>query len=135
MKVPFTTNFTDILKGSLLFFLYEVIALSLILFIPYKEIDNRKKQDKYLYLALLTGVLVIIIEYLLLYFSTSINVLTDYNYPFMLTINSLSSTFILGRLSYIISFYLLFAPLLALSLIICVIKQLGFDKYNLKTLD
>ena len=135
LKVPFTTSFTDILKGSLLFFLYEVIPLSLILFIPYKEIDNRKKQDKYLYLALSTGILVIIIEYLLLYFSTSINILTDYNYPFMLTINSLSSTFILGRLSYIISFYLLFAPLLALSLIICVIKQLGFDKYNLKTQD
>lgn len=135
LKVPFTTSSTDILKGSLLFFLYEVIPLSLILFIPYKEIETLKKQDKYLYLALLTGILVIIIEYLLLYFSTSINVLTDYNYPFMLTINSLSSTFILGRLSYIISFYLLFAPLLALSLIICVIKQLGFDKYTLKTQD
>lgn len=135
LKVLFNTNSIDIIKGSILFFIYETVPLSLLLFIPYKEIDNRKKQDKYLYLALLTGILVIIIEYLLLYFSTSINVLTDYNYPFMLTINSLSSTFILGRLSYIISFYLLFAPLLALSLIICVIKQLGFDKYNLKTQD
>lgn len=135
LKVPFTNSFFNILKGSILFFVHEIVPLSLILFIPYKEIDNRKKQDKYLYLALISGSLVIIIDYLLLYFSTSTNILTSYNYPFMLTINSLSSTFILGRLSYIISFYLLFAPLLSLSLIICIIKQLGFDKYNLKIQD
>ena len=133
LKVPFTNNIINILKGGVLFFTYEIVPLLLLLFIPYNEIDNRKKQDKYLYLALIFGVLIIIIDYLLLYFSTSTNILTSYNYPFMLVINSLSSTFILGRLSYIISFYLLFSPLITLSLIICVIKQLGLNKYSLKT--
>ena len=130
LKVPLTNNTIDIVKGSIVFLLYEIIPLLLLLFIPYKEIDNRKKQDKYLYLALMFGFFVIIIDYLLLSFSTSINVLTNYNYPFMLVINSLSSTFILGRLNYLISFYLLFSPLLTLSLIICVIKQLMLNKYN-----
>lgn len=130
LKVPLTNNTIDIVKGSIIFLLYEIIPLLLLLFIPYKEIDNRKKQDKYLYLALMFGFFVIIIDYLLLSFSTSINVLTNYNYPFMLVINSLSSTFILGRLNYLISFYLLFSPLLTLSLIICVIKQLMLNKYN-----
>ena len=133
LKVPFTSSITNIINGSLLFFIYERIPLSLLLFIPYKEIDALKKQDKYLYLAIISGIIVIIIDYLLLYFSSSINVLTSYNYPFMLTINSLSSTFILGRLSYLISFYLLFSQLITLSLIICVIKQLMWNKYNLKT--
>ena len=133
LKVPFTSSITNIINGSLLFFIYEIIPLSLLLFIPYKEIDALKKQDKYLYLAIISSIIVIIIDYLLLYFSSSINVLTSYNYPFMLTINSLSSTFILGRLSYLISFYLLFSQLITLSLIICVIKQLMWNKYNLKT--
>ena len=133
LKVPFTSSIINIVKGSILFFIYEIIPLSLLLFIPYKEIDALKKQDKYLYLAIISGIIVIIIDYLLLYFSSSINVLTSYNYPFMLTINSLSSTFILGRLSYLISFYLLFSQLITLSLIICVIKQLMWNKYNLKT--
>ena len=133
LKVPFTSSITNIINGGLLFFVYEIIPLSLLLFIPYKEIDSLKKQDKYLYLAIISGIIVIIIDYLLLYFSSSINVLTSYNYPFMLTINSLSSTFILGRLSYLISFYLLFSQLITLYLIICVIKQLMWNKYNLKT--
>ena len=133
LKVPFTNNIIDILRGSFLFFIYEIVPLLLLLFIPYNEIDNRKKQDKYLYLALVFGLLIIIIDYLLLYLSTSTNILTSYNYPFMLVINSLSSTFILGRLSYIISFYLLFSPLITLSLIICVIKQLELNKYIPKT--
>ena len=133
LKVPFTNNIIDILKGGVLFFIYEIFPLLLLLFIPYNEIDNRKKQDKYLYLALIFGLLIIIIDYLLLYFSTSTNILTSYNYPFTLVINSLSSTFILGRLSYIISFYLLFSPLITLSLIICVIKQLELNKYIPKT--
>ncbi len=135
LKVPFTSSIINIVKGSILFFFYEIIPLSLLLFIPYKEIDNRKKQDKYLYLAIISGIVIIIIDYLLLYFSCSINILTSYNYPFMLTINSLSSTFILGRLSYLISFYLLFSPIITLSLIICVIKQLMLNKYSLKTQD
>lgn len=133
LKVPFTNNIINILKGSFLFFIYEIVPLLLLLFIPYNEVDNRKKQDKYLYLALVFGLLIIIIDYLLLYFSTSTNILTSYNYPFMLIINSLSSTFILGRLSYIISFYLLFSPLITLSLIICIIKQLELNKYIPKT--
>ena len=135
LKVPFTSSIINIVKGSILFFIYEIIPLSLLLFIPYKEVDNRKKQDKYLYLAIISGIVIIIIDYLLLYFSCSINILTSYNYPFMLTINSLSSTFILGRLSYLISFYLLFSPIITLSLIICVIKQLMLNKYSLKTQD
>jgi len=135
LKVPFTNNVIDIIKGGILFFIYEIIPLLLLLFIPYKEIDNRKKQDKYLYLALIFGILIVIIDYLILSLSTSINVLTTYNYPFMLIINSLSSTFILGRLNYLISFYLLFSPLLSLSLIICIVKQLWSDKYNPKTLN
>ena len=133
LKVPFTSSITNIINGGLLFFVYEIIPLSLLLFIPYKEIDSLKKQDKYLYLAIISGIIVIIIDYLLLYFSSSINVLTSYNYPFMLTINSLSSTFILGRLSYLISFYLLFSQLTTLSLIICVIKQLMWNNYTPKT--
>ena len=133
LKVPFTSSITNIINGGLLFFVYEIIPLSLLLFIPYKEIDALKKQDKYLYLAIISGIIVIIIDYLLLYFSSSINVLTSYNYPFMLTINSLSSTFILGRLSYLISFYLLFSQLTTLSLIICVIKQLMWNNYTSKT--
>ena len=135
LKVPFTSSITNIINGGLLFFVYEIIPLSLLLFIPYKEIDALKKQDKYLYLAIISGIIVIIIDYLLLYFSSSINVLTSYNYPFMLTINSLSSTFILGRLSYLISFYLLFSQLITLSLIICVIKQLSLSKYIPMTQD
>lgn len=135
LRVPFNSDVISIFKGSLLFFIYEIIPLSLLLFIPYKEIDGTKKQDRYLYLALVIGILVILIQYLLLYFSCSINVLTNYNYPFMLVINSLSSTFILGRLSYIISFYLLFSLLITLSLIICVIKQLWLNKYTLKLQD
>ena len=135
LRVPFSNSILTIVKSSILFFIYEIIPLTLLLFIPYKEIDGKKKQDKYLYLALISGILVILIQYLLLYFSCSINVLTNYNYPFMLVINSLSSTFILGRLSYIISFYLLFSLLITLSLIICIIKQLGLNKYTLKTQD
>ena len=135
LKVPITNSINDIIKGGIIFFIYEIISLSLLLFIPYNEIDGRKKQDKYLYLALIFGLLIIIIDYLLLSFSVSINVLTNYNYPFMLVINSLSSTFILGRLSYLISFYLLFAPLLTLSLIICIIKQLMLSRCTPKTLD
>ena len=135
LRVPFSNSILTIVKGSIFFFTYEIIPLTLLLFIPYKEIDGKKKQDKYLYLALISGILVILIQYLLLYFSSSINVLTNYNYPFMLVINSLSSTFILGRLSYIISFYLLFSLLITLSLIICIIKQLGLNKYTLKTQD
>ena len=135
LKVLFSTNNLDIIKGSVLFFIYEIIPISLLLFIPYNEIDGRKKQDRYLYLALIISLLIIIIDYLLLYFSSSINVLTSYSYPFMLTINSLSSTFILGRLSYLISFYLLFSSVITLSLIICIIKQLVLNKYILKTQD
>ena len=135
LKVLFSTNNLDIIKGSVLFFIYEIIPISLLLFIPYNEIDGRKKQDIYLYLALIISLLIIIIDYLLLYFSSSINVLTSYSYPFMLTINSLSSTFILGRLSYLISFYLLFSSIITLSLIICIIKQLVLNKYILKTQD
>ena len=135
LKVLFSTNNLDIIKGSVLFFIYEIIPISLLLFIPYNEIDGRKKQDRYLYLALIISLLIIIIDYLLLYFSSSINVLTSYSYPFMLTINSLSSTFILGRLSYLISFYLLFSSIITLSLIICIIKQLVLNKYILKTQD
>ena len=135
LRVLFSTNNLDIIKGSVSFFIYEIIPISLLLFIPYNEIDGRKKQDRYLYLALIISLLVIIIDYLLLYFSSSINVLTSYNYPFMLTINSLSSTFILGRLSYLISFYLLFSSIITLSLIICIIKQLVLNKYILKTQD
>ena len=135
LRVPFSNSILTIVKSSILFFIYEIIPLTLLLFIPYKEIDGKKKQDKYLYLALISGILVILIQYLLLYFSSSINVLTNYNYPFMLVINSLSSTFILGRLSYIISFYLLFSLLITLSLIICIIKQLIWNKYTLKTQD
>ncbi len=133
LRVPFSNDIVNVVKGSLLFFVYEIIPLSLLLFIPYKEIDGRKKQDKYLYLALVIGLLIIIIQYLLLYFSSSINILTSYNYPFMLVINSLSSTFILGRLSYIISFYLLFSLIITLALILCIIKQLGLNKYIHKT--
>ena len=135
LKVLCSTNNLDIIKGSVLFFIYEIIPISLLLFIPYNEIDGRKKQDRYLYLALIISLLIIIIDYLLLYFSSSINVLTSYSYPFMLTINSLSSTFILGRLSYLISFYLLFSSIITLSLIICIIKQLVLNKYILKTQD
>lgn len=135
LRVPFSNSILSIVKGSILFFIYEIIPLTLLLFIPYKEIDGKKKQDKYLYLALIIGILVILIQYLLLYFSSSINLLTNYNYPFMLVINSLSSTFLLGRLSYIISFYLLFSLLITLSLIICIIKQLIWNKYTLKTQD
>lgn len=135
LKVLFSTNNLDIIKGSVLFFIYEIIPISLLLFIPYNEIDGRKKQDRYLYLALIISLLIIIIDYLLLYFSSSINVLTSYSYPFMLTINSISSTFILGRLSYLISFYLLFSSIITLSLIICIIKQLVSNKYILKTQD
>ena len=135
LKVPFTNSFLEIIKGSLLFIIYEIIPLSLLLFIPYKEVDILKKQDKYLYLAIIFGMIVIIIDYLLLYFSSSINVLTSYNYPFMLTINSLSSTFILGRLSYLISFYFLFSPIITLSLIICIIKQICLSKCILKLQD
>lgn len=132
---PFTSSFYNILRGSLLFLFYVGSPLLLLLFIPYKEIDGRKRQDKYLYLAFIFGILVIIIEYLLLYFSCSINVITSYNYPYMLVINTLSSTFILGRFSYIISFYLLFSLIITLSLLLCIIKQLSFDKYILKIQD
>ena len=50
--------------------------------------------------AQIVGILVILIQYLLLYFSSSINLLTNYNYPFMLVINSLSSFLIFNRFSY-----------------------------------
>ena len=122
LRVFFTNSIVDIIKGSLLFAIYILIPLSLLIFIPYKEIDGRKKQNRYLYLALMLGLLVIIIEYLIIYFSCSINLLSNYNYPFMLVINSLSSTFIFGRLSYIISFYLVFPLIITLSSIICIVR-------------
>ena len=121
--------------GAALFIIYTMLPLLLLLFIPYNEIDNRKKQDKYLYLALTLGFLVIIIQYLLLYFSCSINIITSYNYPYMLVINSLSSSFILGRFSYIISFYLLFSLVITLSLILTIIKHLFLDMNNLRLQD
>ncbi len=132
---PLINSNLDILKGALLFTFYTIIPLLLLLFIPYKEVDIRKKQDKYLYLALLIGILVIIISYLLLYFSCSINVITTYKYPYMLVLNSLSSSIILGRLSYLISFYLLFSLIITLSLILTIIKQLMFDTHILKLQD
>ena len=132
---PLINSNLDILKGALLFTFYTIIPLLLLLFIPYKEVDIRKKQDKYLYLALLIGILVIIISYLLLYFSCSINVITTYKYPYMLVLNSLSSSIILGRLSYLISFYLLFSLIITLSLILTIIKQLMFDMHILKLQD
>ena len=60
LKVLFSTNNLDIIKGSVLFFIYEIIPISLLLFIPYNEIDGRKKQDRYLYLALIISLLIII---------------------------------------------------------------------------
>ncbi len=132
---PFATSFGNIIMGAALFIIYTMLPLLLLLFIPYNEIDNRKKQDKYLYLALTLGFLVIIIQYLLLYFSCSINIITSYNYPYMLVINSLSSSFILGRFSYIISFYLLFSLVITLSLILTIIKHLFLDMNNLRLQD
>ncbi len=135
LRIPFTNSILNIIKGCILFIIYEIIPLSLILFIPYKEIDQRKKQDKYLSLALICGIILVIIDYLLLYFSCSINIITSYNYPFMLIINSISSNIILGRLSYLISFYLLFSILITLSLLISIIKQLMLNNYIPKTQD
>lgn len=132
---PLINSNLDILKGALLFTFYTIIPLLLLLFIPYKEVDIRKKQDKYLYLAFSLGILTIIIEYLLLYFSCNIEIITSYKYPFMLVINSISSFLIFNRFSYIISFYLLFSPFITLSLILTIIRQLGLNKYILKIQD
>lgn len=131
----FTNNIIDIIKASLLLTFYITVPLLLLLFIPYNEIDNKKKQDKYLYLAFSLGILTIIIEYLLLYFSCNIEIITSYKYPFMLVINSLSSFLIFNRFSYIISFYLLFSPFITLSLILTIIRQLKLNKYILKIQD
>ena len=43
LKVPFTNNIIDILKGGVLFFIYEIVPLLLLLFISYNEIYNIKK--------------------------------------------------------------------------------------------
>lgn len=126
---PFTNNLINILTSALLFSLYTSLPNILLLFIPYKDIDNRKKQDKYLYLALFLGLLFIIILYGLLYFSCDINIIASYKYPYMLVINSLSSFLILGRFSYLISFYLLFSLIITLSLILTIIRQLMLNKY------
>ena len=131
----FTNNIIDIIKASLLLTFYITVPLLLLLFIPYNEIDNKKNQDKYLYLAFSLGILTIIIEYLLLYFSCNIEIITSYKYPFMLVINSLSSFLIFNRFSYIISFYLLFSPFITLSLILTIIRQLKLNKYILKIQD
>ncbi|HIS37946.1 MAG TPA: hypothetical protein IAB45_00345 [Candidatus Onthousia faecavium] len=133
LKPPFINSALTIIKGSLLFVIYTILPLLLLLFIPYQEIDQRKKQDKYLYLALISGLLVIIISYLILYFSSSINIITSYKYPFMLIINTLASFISFGRLSYLISFYLLFSLVITLSYIISIIKQLIGYKNNLKS--
>ena len=135
LRPPFINSGFSILKGSILFIFYTLAPLLLILFIPYKDIDQQKKQDKYLYLALISGILVIIISYLILYFSSSINIIKSYTYPFMLVINALSSFLSFGRLSYLISFYLLFALIITLALIVSVIKRLILDKNNLKFLN
>ena len=135
LKPPFINSPLTIIKGSLLFVVYTILPLLLLLFIPYQEIDQRKKQDKYLYLALISGLLVIVISYLILYFSSSINIITSYKYPFMLIINTLASFISFGRLSYLISFYLLFSLVITLSYIISIIKQLIGYKNNLKSLN
>ena len=135
LRPPFINSGFSILKGSILFIFYTLAPLLLILFIPYKDIDQQKKQDKYLYLALISGILVIIISYLILYFSSSINIIKSYTYPFMLVINALSSFLSFGRLSYLISFYLLFDLIITLALIVSVIKRLILDKNNLKFLN
>ena len=126
---PFTNNILNILTSALLFSLYTSLPNILLLFIPYKNIDNRKKQDKYLYLALFLGLLFNITGNALLYFSCDINIIISYKYPYMLVINSLSSFLILGRFSYLISFYLLFSPIITLSLILTIIRQLMLNKY------
>ena len=135
LRPPFINSGFNILKGSILFIFYILVPLLLILFIPYKDVDQQKKQDKYLYLAFISGILVIIISYLILYFSSSINIIKSYTYPFMLVINALSSFLSFERLSYLISFYLLFALIITLSLIISIIKRLILDKNNLKFLN
>ena len=132
---PITNSIINIIKSSLIFTFYIITPLSLLLFIPYNEIDNKRKQDKYLYLAFSIGIITIIIEYLLLYFSCNIEIITSYKYPFMLVINSLSSFLIFDRFSYIISFYLLFSPFITLSLILTIIRQLELNKYILKIQD
>ena len=128
---PITNSIIDIIKSSLIFTFYIITPSSLLLFIPYNEIDNKRKQDNYLYLAFSLGIITIIIKYLLLYFSCNIEIITSYKYPFMLVINSLSSFLIFDRLSYIISFYLLFSPFITLALILTIIRQLGLNKYIL----
>lgn len=130
LKPFFSNSILNILKGTILFSFYTISPLLLILFIPYKEIDQRKKQDKYLYLALIGSNLVTIIMFLLLYFSCSINIITNYNYPYMLVINSLASNLVFDRFSYIISFYLLFDLIIILSILFSIIKQLIYYKYN-----
>ncbi len=132
---PFINNLTNILIGSLLFSIDITLPLLLLLFIPYQEINHKKRQNHYLMTAFLLGILSIIISYLILYFSSSITIIKSYNYPFMLVINSLKDTLTIGRFTYIISYYLLFSLLITLSLILTTIKHLIQNKYIPKSLN
>lgn len=132
---PFINNLTNILIGSLLFSIDITLPLLLLLFIPYQEINHKKRQNHYLMTAFLLGILSIIISYLILYFSSSITIIKSYNYPFMLVINSLKDTLTIGRFTYIISYYLLFPLLITLSLILTTIKHLIQNKYIPKSLN
>lgn len=132
---PFINNLTNILIGSLLFSIDITLPLLLLLFIPYQEINHKKRQNHYLTTAFLLGILSIIISYLILYFSSSITIIKSYNYPFMLVINSLKDTLTIGRFTYIISYYLLFSLLITLSLILTTIKHLIQNKYIPKFLN
>lgn len=132
---PFINNLTNILIGSLLFSIDITLPLLLLLFIPYQEINHKKRQNHYLMTAFLLGILSIIISYLILYFSSSITIIKSYNYPFMLVINSLKDTLTIGRFTYIISYYLLFSILITLSLILTTIKHLIQNKYIPKSLN
>ena len=122
-------------KKSLHFSIDITLPLLLLLFIPYQEINHKKRQNHYLMTAFLLGILSIIISYLILYFSSSITIIKSYNYPFMLVINSLKDTLTIGRFTYIISYYLLFSLLITLSLILTTIKHLIQNKYIPKSLN
>ena len=130
LKPPLITPFSNIFISSFIFFIYLIIPLLLLLFIPYKDIDQQKKQDKYLYLAVIFGLIKILIEYIIMYFTITPNIQLFYDYPFMLVINTLSSSFVLNRLAYLISFYLVIPLIITLSLLISIIKQLILNTYN-----
>ncbi len=123
IKPPLITGILPLLTGALLFCGLTFGPLLILLFIPYQQIDQQKKQNKYIYLALIISNLVTTSQMLMIGFGPSFTLAEIYQYPYMLVINKISSFLIFDRISFLLSLYLLFDSTIVIGLLITLLKS------------